>query len=92
MARCHVDVMEGGRGAVVEGGRVTAGGAGGAQAVERSAMVCSPAERPATVRALFHNSTVDRASTGCLLEQVPPPAYWGVGEPYDGGPPHCRTG
>jgi hypothetical protein len=32
--------------------------------------VCPQGERPATVRALFHSSTVDRASTGCLLEQV----------------------
>ncbi len=40
------------------------------QAVDRSAVVCPEGERPAAVRALFHSSTVDRASTGCLLEQV----------------------
>jgi hypothetical protein len=33
-------------------------------------VVCPQGERPATVRALFHSSTVDRASTGCLLEQA----------------------
>lgn len=40
------------------------------EAVERSGVVCPEGDRPAAVRALFHSSTVDRASTGCLLEQV----------------------
>lgn len=53
---------------------MTGKGWGVVQSVERSAVVCPPPERPATVRALFHNSTVDRASTGCLLEQAHLPA------------------
>lgn len=44
----------------------------GMQAVQRTGVMCSESDRATMVRALFHNSTADCASAGCLLEQVRP--------------------
>jgi hypothetical protein len=41
------------------------------QAVERCAILSSEGTVAANVKQLFHSSTVQRANTGCLLEQVP---------------------
>ncbi|KAK9823591.1 hypothetical protein WJX72_004079 [[Myrmecia] bisecta] len=40
------------------------------EAVERCCVLSPAASCASNVRQLFHSSTVDRASTGCLLEQV----------------------